>query len=639
MSRSIDQYGNVLQFSPSSLELADTRDSGCMRKWWYRYVMHLRQPETDEMRRGTFMHAFLQRFVESGILPPNPSTIADPVVRLACEMAHKVIAAGIAPTPGPDVLCEQRIDTWGLTAAGVRVVGVIDYLHGRRTNNGVLDITDMHNPPNTIVIGDYKSKNSKRNVEATTKYLQTPETLTRSIQMATYGIAASRRFGQSTIRLEHCYAFDGAPGPRKVTRLAMVDDLLPTWEYAEALARGCIDAAKEKDVNKVDANRFACDRFGPKYLCMHAPYCTGYRNNDSLAMIFGETTAKDMTMSLMQSVPTNPGTSGFNLAAEEQALRAQQGAVAAGVAPVATQAANTGAIDDATFAEAWRAIIAANQGTPALGYPAACIYARVCNSPPPPPQTGYAGTGPLGVVNAYDVVAVLQIAADFGFRRAAPVQPQMPAAMPQALPAMPGQQPAPQMQTMPPAQPAPYQMPAPSILAPEAPASNPALAARPLEPTPAAPVAQIGVIGNATAEAPPAKRPRGRPRKAVTTTTAALASAEATEELGGYTLEIFIECDVAGGADSLDEYIDRTVGELVARFCPPPSIPDLRAAPNDGPIGYGKWKAAIAATVRQVPPAPGRYLLHVGTDEIRAEFANALRGVCAATTGLFVDGR
>ncbi len=106
-------------------------------------------------------------------------------------------------------------------------------------------------------------------------------------------------------------------------------------------------------------------------------------------------------------------------------------------------------------------------------------------------------------------------------------------------------------------------------------------------------------------------------------------------------LEIFVDCRVAGGADDLGAYIDGIVDGLVKLFCcaGPNAIPDLRAATNDSPLGYGKWTAGLAAQVRETPPAAGRYELHTVGDEIRNEVANALRGVCASTGGLFVDGR
>lgn len=662
--RTVDPNGVLLQTSVSQLEMVDTRNGGCMRKWWYRYVAHLREPETDDTRRGTLMHAHLERFVRTGVLPPSPSTFPpDTIERLACEMAHKVIASGLAPLPGTDILCEQRIEEWGFTVGpGIKMTGVIDYLHGRDRNTGVMDIEDSINPPGTIVVGDYKSKNSKATVDRTVKYLPDGDALTRSIQMAGYGIAGAQRFGAQQVRLEHVYAFTERPNPRKVTRLTVLDPLLRTWEYAGGLARGIRDAACERNVDKVDANRFACDKYTSKndplkHRCMHAPYCSAYGSN-SLSFILGETASKDVKMSLMQTIQPPPGaTPGINLAAEEAALRAQQASIAAG--------GPANGVDDATFADAWRHILAAGQGQPTLGYPASQVYARLCGT------TiafggGYAGTGALGQVNAHEPMQVLQIASDLGWRRAAP-QP-APAPVMQAAPVQPAPQmqsaPAPVMQTTPqmvvqaPLQSAPIvNAPSgvPSILAPDAPSSNPALAMAPPKPLVAetftAQVVNSGgtVVASAPVQVqsptePAPKRRRGRPAGSGKAADAApapvvghLPSGEPVEQ--GYALEVFVDCHVAGGADSLDDYINFTVNTLVAKFCPPPAIPDLRAAPADGPLGYGKWKAALAATVREVPPSHGRYVLHTGGDEIRNEVANALRAVCLTAGGLFVDGR
>lgn len=63
---------------------------------------------------------------------------------------------------------------------------------------------------------------------------------------------------------------------------------------------------------------------------------------------------------------------------------------------------------------------------------------------------------------------------------------------------------------------------------------------------------------------------------------------------------------------------------------------DIRCAPADGPLGFGKWKGALAALVRDEPPAPGVYLLNdVRGSEIREVVVEALRPLCSA----YVRGR
>ncbi len=55
---------------------------------------------------------------------------------------------------------------------------------------------------------------------------------------------------------------------------------------------------------------------------------------------------------------------------------------------------------------------------------------------------------------------------------------------------------------------------------------------------------------------------------------------------------------------------------------------DIRCAGNDTALGYGRWKGALAALVRALPPAPGIYLAH-SNDEIAQEVINTLRPLCS----------
>ena len=55
---------------------------------------------------------------------------------------------------------------------------------------------------------------------------------------------------------------------------------------------------------------------------------------------------------------------------------------------------------------------------------------------------------------------------------------------------------------------------------------------------------------------------------------------------------------------------------LVERYATS-GIRDIRCAPKDGPLGFGGWKGAIAAVVRDSPPPPGVYYL-----DTRGDFAD-----------------
>jgi hypothetical protein len=665
--------GELQYLSVSSLEKADTRKTGCARKWAYRYVHGVPEPETPKQAQkknaGTGMHADLAKYSKTGD-------------RGLGAMALKALASGYVPPfdPARPVMVEQDLDAWGLTAGGVPVIGQLDHANDRALNHGAASADEMIDPPGTVEVLDWKWKSGEGTTRSGQSTLLEPAELVQSIQMSGYGTAVSLRFPTvERVRLSHVYVFgrldkNGASvptstAPRKVTRLVMVDEARRSWEYADALGRSVRDIARERNIERVDANRHACDAYGG---CGHREYCTGYRQN-SLSTLFGESA----TMGLMETLGAAPGT--FNLAAEEQHLRAQQAQIAAGQVAVSTPTATPpGTLAPALaapgpswpvgFPEAWRAIQAAGQGYPSLAGGAAAALAQLCGQAIAPGAV-YAGAGALAGIQIADPIQVLQLAGDFGWRAAAPV--------PAPIPVVAAPAPAPFIPTTfaeAVRQPPPV---APSILPPDAPASNPALAAKPIEGfTPATPFAigapvtvqggvatpvafgtsapaitpptdQSAIAG--TSEAPKAKR--GRPRKNPEVTTvatvenlAARAGAAITEdaagvkyvtEVSGY--EVFVDC-VTDGTEALDAYIDGILNALVAKFCPPPCLPDVRCAPKDSPLGYGGHLGAISALVRERPPAPGRWSLRTHDDPIRREVADALRVVCDRNNGLFVRG-
>lgn len=671
--------GELQYLSVSSLEKADTRKTGCARKWAYRYVHGVPEPETPaqaaKKNAGTGMHADLARYLRTGD-------------RALGAMALKALASGYVPPfeRGP-YLVEQNLDDWGLTAGGVPLIGSLDLAHDHALNYGAANADEIVDPPGSAEVLDWKWKSGEGTTRSGQSTLLDPSELASSIQMSGYGTAVSLRFPSvQRVRLSHVYMFgridkSGASVPnttvpRKVTRLHVVDDCRRSWEYADALGRALRDIARERNIERVDANRHACDAYGG---CGHRGYCTGYRQN-SLSTLFGESA----TMGLMETLGAAPGT--FNLAAEEQNLRAQQALIAAGqagvVGPAATPLAalapalvSPGPSWPVGFPDAWRAIQSAGQGYPSLAGAAAAALAQLCGQQIAPGAV-YAGAGAMAGIQIADPIQVLQLAGDFGWRPAAPVPPPIPVvAAPVPAPVITFAAPAATALTQTaasvPATPAitvPWQgtpmsaQNAPSILPPDAPVSRPELAAKPIEgfTMPCAPAVPTGVTFGAPAITPPTdqsaivgtseapKAKRGRPRKAPAVATvedlATRAGQVVTEDAAGVKYvdtvdgyEVFVDC-ITDGTEPLDGYVDGLLAALVAKFCPPPCLPDVRCAPKDSPLGYGGHLGAINAMVRERPPSPGRLSLRTHDDPIRREVADALRVVCARTGGLYVRG-
>jgi len=175
------------------------------------------------------------------------------------------------------------------------------------------------------------------------------------------------------------------------------------------------------------------------------------------------------------------------------------------------------------------------------------------------------------------------------------------------------------------------------VMPPDAPASNPATNAAPVPPEALASlpadvrtiVENHGATPPATAaETPTAKRGRGRPKSDTTTTTTSQAS---TNETDG--LSLYVDCIVKGRGvpTDLGSYIDKLCAELCTLY----KAVDIRCAPSDSPLSFGKWKGALAAAIRENPPENGTYVLYsVRDSEIRQVVVETLEPLCA----VFVRG-
>jgi hypothetical protein len=308
--------------------------------------------------------------------------------------------------------------------------------------------------------------------------------------------------------------------------------------------------------------------------CPYRDQCPTFKH-DSLSSIFGVTAEQEIKMGI---------DFGQNLAAlnaEELKLRMQ----------ASQQQVVPG------FADACARIQMSGRGFPPLGGAAAQMFAAIGGQSIAPGGT-FAGNGEFGRTRVMlnDPFHVLQLAGEL-----------VPAVQ--------------QVQ---------------QVLPPDAPASNPAFAAKSVEgfsfppshpalPTPA-PVETI-------AEAPAAKK-RGRPPKAADAPTTPMV----TQDIPTGQLRVFINCMPNCEYESLHPYVDNIIATLVARFCAPPALPDLRCAPKDGPLGFGAWKGAIRAIVLEQPPPAGTYYLLARGDDYAEEVATAMLTVCNKATGLYVRG-
>jgi hypothetical protein len=82
---------------------------------------------------------------------------------------------------------------------------------------------------------------------------------------------------------------------------------------------------------------------------------------------------------------------------------------------------------------------------------------------------------------------------------------------------------------------------------------------------------------------------------------------------------IYVDC-IAPNASDLSGIVDQAAAALADQF----GAQDIRCAPKDSPLGFGGWKGALAAYIREgVELQPGDYYLDTRGSEIREIAAEA----------------
>lgn len=626
--------GEVNFFSVSSLERGDIRSGGCLLKYHKRYVQGLKDVESKSKSAGTALHTELENYYKAG---PNA-----PIMLSATAMK----ALPYLPERGVDILSEAKLSSPKsphLYAAGVPLIVKVDLIHDRGTNKGGDDIESTIDPAGTVEVLDFKWKKDG----SRTEFLLQPAELVSTIQMSGYGVCIGNVWpDREHVRLSHLYVPATRGNAKKVTRLHVIDDCRRNWEYVESVARTLIDVAKETNERHVPGNRHACDKYGG---CDHRANCYAYARNTeqyTTSLLFGQSTATELkdSMSLLTTLPTDlvtnvstaqPQTTQPSVAqmmAPQPDLRAQLASEETAQRAQATQQ-TVGTYPG--FAAAWATIEAAGSVTGGPGIPGLAGQAAqlkgALNGYAVQPGAGLAGTGHLGQFTISDPAQVIQLAQEIATQST-------------------------------PAQPAPVivqhvqHVTAPGFIAPEAPPSNPALSAKPIEgfSLPGMQVAQPAPQVAATVTLQPAtpavvqttETPKKKARRtkaemeSASTSVAVVPTAPATtEETFDANSAVFVNCLPNSDFESLRPYVDQICDALVKRFNNgPEALRDVRIAPKDSPLGYGGWAGAIRALVIDCPPPPGTYFIDTRDSDLTRAVTDGLETVCNRTGALFTKG-
>lgn len=627
--RAVDPKTRELRFlSVSAIESADT----CGRKWWYEKIDGRKTPESPWQARGVEGHAQVARYEQYGDRSFSPMVargahmLLDPGPDLLVEW-ELLLRPGVAyPEPLTEAHSPSLLANAPLKLAGVGVLGQLDLSHGRGINRGADGYeTDQRDPDGTIEVCDWKFVGGD-------KYLKTPDQLRETTQMACYGewvflVRPETPF----VRLSHGY-FVERGRPRKVTTLVTREQIQAQVEHATGVARTMQRAAQCTDPETVDANTDACDKFGG---CPHRPYCSAPRKK-TFAAIAGVTATESLKNPDQRIIPVASLLNRANAGAPAQNTQpapapaqtgsmlrppqaAPQGPSAAEIAAerqrleMEERAARLKALVPAGFDQACSAVRAFNRGFPKLFGAAAQAYAAM-GGQAVAPDAVFPGQGEISYVEIDDPLAVSALAGELAKDAAAgprvsPIPPDAPASDP-ALAAQVGAPAATFAETT--TQAAQETMP------PFVPKAS-----TPPDPMTAAKPEQMPAAGTTTPPTAPAKKPRA--------SRAAKAAAEATEQSEsfgekpgeGAEFVLYIDCATNRKTASLNDWAQEQADKLAKKW----GAIDIRCGAEDSAIGYDKWKGALVAWCRDEklsPLPPGAYSLSARFSSVMLAIAEGL---------------
>jgi hypothetical protein len=572
----VDPVTRALNYlSVSSVGAFDPeQEGGCNRRWYYRYVERKPEPQTAAQAEGVRGHSEIEHYLKTG------DDVLGPIAR-----AGKLFV----PEPGPGLHVEDEFAPGELTAQGVPFVGYVDL---RNMRGRYLDASGfLKEAPGQVEVCDWKFTGNLR-------YAKPAHALMRTIQMPGYAERELRLDPNITgVRLSHVYfATKGRPDAVKSTIAVTPDAVRERWSEVEQLVGQMVDVAKESDASRVPSNLKSCRAFNRP--CPHAAYCPK-SGSDALVSIFGKGKAMDL-MSELFGTPSTPKVEPAPVAAPAPAppTTPAEGLGAllgnAGVAPaVASEMERLKAAEAVKLEGAARAEYEAKAHvtTPGphhyvhpdelarLGLAAQAHQGITPPDAPAPTAEQIADAVPLEQRSG--LAGALRLSAD---AHADAVE------APKAA--------------EPPAEPK-RKRGRPSKAEQEA-----RKVGEPVTDTQAAPAGLV-VTDSAPVQVPP-DAPAGRQYSAPD---------------GG--LHVFADVDLAvlppqmrGMIEPLENYLENVSRKL----CEAAGIPDLRCAPSDNPLGFGKWKGALAGAIRAVPPESGWYTLSwVAEDERKQVLLDTLR--------------
>jgi hypothetical protein len=581
--------GQINFLSVSQISTFDpTQAGGCERKWWFSKVKRLPAPETQAQADGTAMHSEIAHYVITG------EDVLGPLAR-----------AGKHFIPAPDPRLEVETEVSGLCADGIPLQTKIDLVN---PTGFYLDSTGelRPDPEGTVEVLDWKSTSNL-------KYAKRGIDLLQTIQMPGYAKALLPR-GFTHARLSHVYFQKrGKKQALKSTALFSLAQINERWQEVDLTVRRMKVVAQATEPDQVTPNYDSCGAYGG---CAYRDVCPRVRTNAQiLNELFGGS-----KMGLLGKLN---GLSSSAPQPQPAPIPQPEGKPQGGLGGLLNKAKGLSA--PAAEPSPAQKVLDANPGfTSELQKEVAALEAeeKALKSGENPYKEDFRKS-PL----YHTPIIPPDAAKSEGSNSAAP-------------------------------------LPASANVAPEIREAAEAIGAveKPLDGAPSAPEGKIKRGRRTKAEIEAAKAcesastpvvmtvQTSAPANGVTTAVVRNVQAEvekALEEsfLGedpkpNYTLAVsglvlFVDCVAEGLTiqpyQALEFYVQDACNTLAKQF----NAADIRCASKDSPLSYGGWKGALAALIRNNPPAPGCYTLRdVRESEIKAVVVETLKPLCA----MFVRG-
>lgn len=581
---------------------------GCNRRWFLETVQGLKSADTIATRTGKEVHSQIEHYLRTGedalgmiarqgkhfIPTPDPRYLIEhgfgtaSTVKLLDEWRERVARVDVNGNDGADV---DEAVTWqrevlnpgivgALVAEDVPFIGYIDLVNPTGVwlnNEGEVKV----DPLGTIELVDWKTSSS------IVSYGKAAHELVNTVQMIGYAQWAHGQYPKAEwFRISHGYMQTKGHDAQKKSALIDLATVNTRWQTVVSSVREMRDVAKESDHLKVEPNHASCGAYRG---CPHRALCPRSAENVFADMFGAGRNAMGLLDKLKKGAAAAPATTGGHstpqghVAPARDAETAAKAAIAAEVEKLKAEERGVCAVDGE--------ILTPNNSSK---LPSGQVVHVGCVTPPDAPKSG--------TVNS----AALPVSAE----SMASLSPEVAKAA--------------------------ETFAKPAETAPATTARRKRIGSKPVEPKaetthnpPAGPVfdavadaALLKAFHEAQAEgqAQIDSGPNG-----------------SKETLGddvqaGYGLNnLFLYVDVVFSGTipmpvkALEMYIVTLCAEIADHF----KVSDLRFAPSDSLIGFGKWKGALAAAVRAAPPPAGMYTLRgVRESEIKQVVLEALEPLC-----------